>query len=465
LLNPNPVAYIKVQIWDEDAGNDDLLAEGLTGNAGQFGPFILNNTDGDEAGKLDVYIKFVADGLVVDVTNKNDALYAWRTTTNNDIADGSHAWNVSLPPITGPNEEALWIFKDLTDEWFWLLDNTSSGQPAQMIARWERGENSFFPCTDNSCFFPILPISGIFISDANVDSADTVRHEGAHWQMWEERGRSMWFNLQTDLASWQACVLSGHNFYEQTTPLCAYTEGWPSFIAVAADGDDTDTCYDWGRNVCAASHVDVEAVNRTNEAPDWPIGDDVEGRVTTALYDMVDAPPDGLDNGVDGRDTVQYTFNMVWETSNTKESAWSFWDDWYDSQPNFRHYAVQALWWNGLNFNYSVENTTPASINLKNEATVFDVCWYARDKESSLAELEWSLSKVGGSQCSHLTFNESEIIIDAGIGVGECIIGLSVNDGIHTAAGVTTLQFGPISPPGPYRTFLPLIVSEGVPPC
>lgn len=180
LANPNPVIYIRVQVWDEDAGDDDLLAEGWTSFNGQFGPFVLDNTDSDEAGALDLYVKLVADGLVVDVSNKDDAFYAWRTATHNNIADGSYSWD-AVVPAAGPNEEALWILKDLTDEWFWLLDNTSDGQPGQMIARWEKDEDSFFPCTDNSCFFPILPISAIFISDANVESADTVRHEGAHW--------------------------------------------------------------------------------------------------------------------------------------------------------------------------------------------------------------------------------------------------------------------------------------------
>ena len=48
----------QVRIWDEEKGEDDLLAKGITNNAGFYrSPTIKNVDDGSNQGKLDVYVE------------------------------------------------------------------------------------------------------------------------------------------------------------------------------------------------------------------------------------------------------------------------------------------------------------------------------------------------------------------------------------------------------------------------
>ncbi len=326
-------------VWDEDGvGDDDIKSEILLDANGSFSLNPLRNRDGDDNdpdGRLDLYFQFEVWGPDIKVSNSSGDVYKWRTATYQNIADGTHHFDFNLPSGS-VNEPASWVWLDII--WSWdFIHNQIGTAPGDVDIKWGDGQNTLLPCISNSCFFPFFPISGVFISDLHLASADIVRHEVAHNLMYRARGDDFWFDID-DIPDWKACVLTGHSFFESTTPMCAHTEGWASYVAISTDGNVVDSCYDFGVGPCTGINVNLETPNRNDGRN---TGDSVEARSAGTYLDLVDTTNESMDN-------TSYAFFDVWGSTSIQETALEFWGNWYWAQSDKRHYTIQALFWNSI---------------------------------------------------------------------------------------------------------------------
>lgn len=450
--NPQPAPWMTLVVWDEDGvGDDDIKAEVVLGPDGSFSIDSMRNRDGDDNDpdqRLDLYFQFKTQGPDILVSDTGRDVHKWRTDTYHNIADGSHFFDFYLPSGS-LNEPAAWIWLDTI--WSWDYVHGEVGQaPGDVAIRWQDGRNTLLPCIDNSCFLPIYPINGVFISDAQIVSADIVRHEVGHHLMYRARGNDFWFDLN-DLEDWIACVITGHSFFEATTPRCAHTEGWASFIAIATDGESTDSCYDFGLGPCSGINVDLEAANRNDGRN---IGDDVEARSAATYLDLVDSANEGMDH-------AEYPFLWVWWSTATQEVPSEFWGYWYWHYWQYRHYPIQALYWNGIDYNALPIVAVP-DMQFPVSSRAVNLCSFVSDHESTDDELDWVLGFTQGTQCNVLL--QSYTLDVNPTGSGYCLIGIEVTDGIGIAADLFRIDFSGSPPPtpGPYGVFLPAIHSTNM---
>ena len=113
-------------------------------------------------------------------------------------------------------------------------------------------------------------------------------HEYGHNAMYSAYGN--WFP--------QTYCPSPHTWFMDEHVNCAWTEGWANFFPLAVFNDKyyTDTTQ--------LVQIDFET---PSSIYDSYTGDDVEGRVAAALYDIFDSSNDGYDTFSDG-------FNNLWDT-------------------------------------------------------------------------------------------------------------------------------------------------------
>lgn len=339
-----PAPYVHVLLYDADvSGDDDLLASTITGEDGvwQIGP--ISNWDEDASGALDLYAVFETlvegeDLSYRQVTNSDKWVYKWQIPSVVDVPDGSV--NLGAYSIGNGNawEPAMWIFQDLRRAWAYIYTNTSNN-PGAVAVRWEQGVNSLSWCENDSCccpseFIPCASIGGVFIADGHVMSEDTVVHETAHQYMVNAMG--FWFGPPNTWDDFNACVIQGHDFFDVKTELCAWTEGWAYFLALAVYDDPVFTR--------------GSGVSRDLEQPTWgdglAEGAMVEGRITGALYDLFDTTSDGYDQ-------ISFGFNPIWEILSDlpeEDTFAEFWDSWQSSGRN-QHLAIQAIYQNTIVFN------------------------------------------------------------------------------------------------------------------
>jgi hypothetical protein len=223
------------------------------------------------------------------------------TTTVQAFSDGTHdigSWNV----VNGTTyERAYWIVKDLILAWKYIYFGTGSSQIPQettgpTTVQWK------IDSTDGTYY---SSGGNIHLKGTDPLSNTVVNHEYGHNIMWTVYGN--WLPT-TYCPSPHYIELSSHIN-------CAWVEGWANFFTIAVNNDPV---YRW------SSGASLNLENPTWGTPIWDEGDDVEGRVAGALWDILDANNEGDDQYADGGitnlwDTIYHQndsyFNLHW-------SAW-----------------------------------------------------------------------------------------------------------------------------------------------
>jgi hypothetical protein len=330
----------------------------------------------------------------------------------------------------------MWIFQDLRRAWDYVHTVTGD-DPGSVAARWEAGINSLSWCDGDSCccpaeFNPCAGISGIFIADNHISSEDTVVHETGHQYMVNAMG--FWFGPPNTWDDFNACVIQGHDFFDVKTELCAWTEGWAYFLALAVHDDPVFTR--------------GSGASRDLEQPTWgdglAEGDMVEGRIAGALYDI-------FDNTNDGYDQVYFGFNSIWEIFSAlpeEDTFTDFWNSWQSSSHN-QHLAIQAIYQNTIVYNQAPTLQIPDRNLLQgfNYDKVIDLWAYSDDVESRDWELEWTLSNVSDWHCGvgldslgYVTAYPPDTNW-----LGSCNVEIQISDGISTTTDIFTLRIVPVA--------------------
>jgi len=453
-----PARFTKVYLYDDDGdpgpdGSDDVLAEITTDGNGQFQFPALRNWDVDDSStnpavrRLDLYVIWETDAWDSQtarrrVTTFGNGAYRWRTGDIRTNASDGYADFYGYTISDGSDEEpAMWIFQDLRRGWEYI--NTATGtDPGSATARWEKDKTTFLPCT-GTCAWPYLPINGIFIGHGDRNSPDVVVHELGHQYMYNASGTWWWPNVGDMLA----CL--SHGIQDRENALCAWSEGWADFFALAVNGD---ACFDWNNTPCSGLNLETP----TQGTPGWPNdGDEVEGRVAGALYDLFDQANDGLDQATFG-------FAPIWAIVHTaphEQNFAEFWSSW-KAQGYNQHRAVQAIYQNTIDY-----DTPPTIADLPDRTVLQNFSWnnaidlwaYSSDPESFDWELDWLITNSSDWRC-RVTIDAADFVdINPLAGwLGSCDVTIRVSDGIRTDDDTFTVRVVPVAA----RVYLPIVMKN-----
>jgi len=457
-----PARFTRVYLYDyDDDGNpgldptipdtnDDLLGVVTTDRNGRLQIPDIRNWDADDSGtntttrRLDLYVILETD--VQDsqtarrrVTNFGGWAYRWITADiRTNVSDGYVDFYGYTIPNDSDQEPAMWIFQDLRRGWEYIFTTTGT-DPGSATARWEKDKTTFLPCTD-TCAWPYFPIGGIFISHLDRHSPDVIIHELGHQYMYNASGTWWWPNVGDMLE----CL--SHGIQDRENALCAWSEGWADFFALAVNGD---ACFDWNNIPCSGLNMETP----TWGTPGWNNGDEVEGRVAGALYDLFDQANDGLDQ-------TTFGFAPIWTVVRTaphEQNFAGFWSGWRMQGYN-QHRAVQAIYQNTIDY-----DTPPTIANLPDRTVLQGFSWdnaidlwaYSSDPESFDWELNWLIAHISDWRCRVTLDVQRYVDIHPWPGwLGSCDATIRVSDGIKFDYDTFTVRVVPVAA----RIYLPLVI-------
>ncbi len=348
----------------------------------------------------------------------------------------------------------MWIFQDLRRGWEYIYTATGT-DPGSATARWEKDKDCYRIGVVDVCSsftWPYYPLNGTFIMDDDRSSPDTIVHELGHQYMYNAMG--WWYWSPSTWDDFYRCALQAHHLFARKTPLCAWTEGWADFLALAGNGD---ACYDWGLSPCGADGDNFQNLERPTwpVPPDQTIGDAVEGRVAGALYDLFDQTNDGWDQ-------FSFGFAPIWTIVRTSPHEWSFaefWSGWRTQGYN-QHRAVQAIYQNTIDY-----DTPPTIANLPDRTVLQNFSWnnaidlwaYSSDPESSDGELDWLITHSSDWRCRVTIDDQDYVDINPLPGwLGSCDVTIRVSDGIKFDHDTFTVRVVPVAA----RVYLPLAMKN-----
>lgn len=167
------------------------------------------------------------------------------------------------------------------------MQSQAGADPIDITITWQTGLNSLGSC-GAACYFPIASPYGVFIPDSAVGAPDIVVHEIAH--RYRHGVMGWWFFGDVSYYFW----CTSHGIFDVLyDSRCAFAEGWADYFPLVVNGDG---CFDFETNgPCDGGSNSVDL-----EYQGWgdgrPIGDQVEGRVAGALYDVTDDNNEGFDD-------------------------------------------------------------------------------------------------------------------------------------------------------------------------
>jgi hypothetical protein len=327
---------------------------------------------------------------------------------------------VPVPTPAHQNPKAWWLQDDLRRGFLFLPDRSGS-----FTIEWPHSEGT--QCRGNH----------ILLEKDSADSPDEVQHEMGHAVM---------FNVYAGYWPIPPCPPE-HFIGVASNSACAWTEGWADFWPLAVNNDPFFQWHDgtW------------EYLEDPFQLPPFQDGDQVEGRVAGALWDLIDTPNDGYD-------TYDGDFNDVWEVFTTQPcditaDFVTVWENLYGPRTTRTHEGVRCLYQNTINYNAAPAfgGLPDVTLNMNGSRdNAIDLWAYTIDEESSNDRLSYAFSPVPVIWCG--------VSIDGGRYVdvfpranwaGSCAVGIAASDTLAATQDsfqVTVVDNMPPSPPGNLRS-------------
>lgn len=308
-----PLRWATVHIYDDEWWGNEHLGSTLTGADGRFSWGPVENDDGAFQNGYDIKVRAYLETSAARV--RNGGTYDGWTPEYANRPDGTLDTGDWGPP-TG--EEGAWcIFDAITDGWDYLMNHGPSYEMEKSTVEFPEGS------------WPVYHRDGnIDIPDNDAAfSPDIVIHEYGHNTMWVVYG---------DWMPTTHCP-SPHYINRDSHTNCAWTEGWANFLPLAVS-DDPVLVY---RNEYS---IDMEAP--TWGTASWDEGDEVEGHVAGALWDIYD----GVD---DGDDTISEGFLEIWDSleEQNDHKLSEYWDYFKGDHSSIAQEAKAAIYQNTINYN------------------------------------------------------------------------------------------------------------------
>ena len=308
----HPQRYNLVELL---TGSNGHLAFAYTDSSGYFsiGPVANPGGTGIKV-RVRTYVKWAPDNYE-EMVVPNGSSSSWTNTFYGDtftyvFADGVQSVGSWYVVAGATNEGAWWIQDDLSRGFLYPLN-----QPGSVTVEWTADSTTgTYYCVGEH----------IHLKAEDRLSPDTVIHEMGHNVMYNVYGNFFPLN---DCPSPHYINVSGGQH-------CGWTEGWADFYALAVNGHPT---YTW------PSGASLNLETPTWGTSGWDNGDQVEGRVAGALWDILDSNNDGYDHIWDG-------FGHIWYTVfNHNDNTFSeYWSDLKTSGINVSS-AADALYQNTIN--------------------------------------------------------------------------------------------------------------------
>lgn len=341
-----------IDIRDDDTFGDEHLTTVITGWDGRFSATV-NNDDGWLQNGRDIYFRVrtsnsrfrVQDCGLVNFT------YSWRSSTRNDLSDGSIVDFGDLQPTT--DMDAAVMFQDLNAGWNYV---TSQGAQDPGFANlcWPEG-GSFYD------------FANINIDDGDEVAEDIVLHEYGHAIMHNAYNNNYWPSNAT----------GPHTFCDPTPQHrnLAFTEGWANFIplAVNPDGIYHSNGWSWG--------IESNTCGNANGKRD-------ETMVAAGLLDIRDTASDGgcSDDDCDPSGANNVSFVDMW-----RDTVWNqnlddvdeYWDVLCPELTEDQHNnAIQSFAFNEIDVD-ACQCTAELSLSA-----------FARDDDARIAEIPRTLDSL-----------------------------------------------------------------------
>jgi len=288
----HPSVNLQVQVWDEDPANsDDLLAVGLTDGSGAYHVCFDNSTDA--RGGQDVYLNFVAQNGQWGVEWDDDP-WTFDTDQHDNVGDGTTTDFGGLQPADPRLHGSLRAYDDANtgaaftpgDCWD-RLDHDCR----RIDINWDPDENpgTFYRPGEDE----------VYLTAQDADDRNVVVHELGHAVM-DDVYEDDTFNTGSGCAN--------HQIHVAVSAGCAWSEGFGDWFGVAAFGDPV-----YRDTVDQNQELNLDTATwgstRGDSGAAWENGDQVEGRVAGALWDLIDtADEQPWDLYGDGLDAVWNTF-------------------------------------------------------------------------------------------------------------------------------------------------------------
>jgi hypothetical protein len=287
------------------ADNGEWLAWCYTDTQGRFscGPVTNPGSAGIKVYMFS-YVAYTPYGDVLDVTRPScgtsfSCTYAV-TTKKFVLKDGTHSIGTLSIPKGETYERAFWTKDDLDRAYKYIWFKAGVSQTPQETA----GPSTILWSYDSTDGTYYNWGGAIHLMGQDPLSHDTAIHEYGHNVMWTKYG------------GWMPTTYcpSPHYIQGQSHFNCAWVEGWAEYLPMVVNNDPN---YDW------ASGARLNLEKPTWGTANFDAGDDVEGRVAGALWDITDAAKDGTD-------TYQGDFKDIWDTlfHQTDNNFQEFWTAW-----------------------------------------------------------------------------------------------------------------------------------------
>jgi len=324
-----PLPYVRVEVWDIDEDGIRLLTPTRTyadGNGDYSIQVPVLDTDG--TGIDPIILIYATDDTYVDVqTTSGSTWFYIGFYPTADISAGDHPFDISissafdLEPFFAFDMIRLVGQKNLANQVDWEITE-------KLTVRWPA------TCVDlehkKSCYFN----ERVYLNDDDGWDPDVILHEYTHFVL----ARSEYYGNARAVA---ACLFQFppfiHFYNQHITQSCAWNEGWANFLQAVLqdDANYVDTFEDGLGNVNVSINQDIESPNRLPEVPQDGISNaDVEGAVTSVLWDIYDLPVDGRSE-TESFDEVGFRLdglnnNGIWTltTSKTPNNIEEFWNEW-----------------------------------------------------------------------------------------------------------------------------------------
>lgn len=359
-----PLVWATVWIYDKEWwGGLVYLGAALTDTDGYFTFGPINNDDGWLEDGLDIVVCVVAASSAAQVIDGGGTLYDGWTDVFGGCPDGT----LDIGDWIVPNgERGAWMIFSyhcgLTYGWNYLANHGPNYIAPQVTCRWPH-EN-----------WPHYHLGGeIHMPDFDsARSPDVIIHEYGHHVLWNVYG-----------GYWPPNAGGPHQINRHSHPNLAWTEGWANFFPLAVQNDPVLTYVNqWTFNL----------ETPTWGTPNWDDGDDVEGRVTGALWDFFDSTNEDHDVFTDG-------FLNIWDVvqGQTDDNFAEFWDEWRLRGHNVP-YATYAIYQNTITYFGALDHITvsPSSASVyKGSSKTFSAQGYDSDN-IPVVGLTYTWSVTGG---------------------------------------------------------------------
>ncbi len=397
-LGTRPARWFKFEIRDRKVVGSDVLETGIVGADGKFASSWIQNID--EYGSLDIEVAFIPETTAARVLGNWGASYeflARNATTGEtvwwDVIDGEE---LNVGNQTNGGHGASRVYEYIMDGWDYIANGPPIWTPPQVIAVWTEGHDAryYFEANESDMTHYHGWGNQIHVHSEHEDSPDVIIHEYGHHIMDTRWGE--W---------WPPNATGEHtpNSDAETLEL-AWTEGWANFFSSSIRGATfTDRFQNFTidlerREYLGPGSNQWESIDaRGGLTPDF-----YESIVASALYDLYDSAPDGLD-------TLSLGFKPIWDVlvqgadPNHRQNTFAdFWDAFkrtYRGDDSRVHFSKMALYQNTIDYDSTPTSEIPNLDDTVQPATTtlnaFAVDLDSEDQPYTVMTFYYSLNGIG----------------------------------------------------------------------